>query len=182
MTEEGPGRLGRDAEDPRRGDDVERHGDATGRRETGDDDRLDRELMELISELRVVLTGVQILFAFLLTVPFTQRFAKVTEFQRHLFFATLLSAALSVVLVIAPTARHRLLFRQHDKERIVVSSNRYAIAGLATLAVAMTGAVMLVTDLLFHTTMVTWVTAVLATLLVALWFVVPALRRAVPGD
>jgi hypothetical protein len=87
-----------------------------------------------------------------------------------------------VLLLIAPTARHRLLFRQHDKERIVVSSNRYAIAGLATLAAAMTGAVMLITDLLFHKTMVTWVTAILATLFVLLWFVIPALRRVAHGD
>ena len=146
-------------------------------REEHVNERLDRELLELVNELRVALTGVQILFAFLLTVPFTQRFAEVTEFQRHLFFATLLSAALAVVLLIAPTARHRLLFRQHDKEKIVVSSNRYAIAGLATLAAAMTGAVMLITDLLFKKSMVTWVTAILAALFVVLWFVAPALRR-----
>ena len=145
-------------------------------------ERLDRELMELVNELRVALTGVQILFAFLLTVPFTQRFAKVTEFQRHLFFVTLLCAAVSVVLLIAPTARHRVLFRQHDKEKIIVSSNRYAIAGLATLAAAMTGAVMLITDLLFHKTMVTWVTAILAALFVALWFVAPAIRRVTSND
>ena len=151
---------------------------ARSERNEEENERLDRELMELVNELRVALTGVQILFAFLLTVPFTQRFARVTEFQRHLFFATLLAAAVSVLLLIAPTARHRLLFRQHDKERIVVSSNRYAIAGLVTLAAAMTGAVMLITDLLFKETMVTWVTAILATLFVVLWFVMPALRRA----
>jgi hypothetical protein len=148
------------------------------RRGEQENERLDRELLELLNELRVALTGVQILFAFLLTVPFTQRFAQVTEFQRHLFFATLLAAAVSVLLLIAPTARHRLTFRQHDKERIVVSSNRYAIAGLATLACAMTGAVMLITDLLFKKAMVTWVTAILAGLFVTLWFVIPALRRA----
>jgi hypothetical protein len=147
-----------------------------------ENERLDRELMELINELRVALTGVQILFAFLLTVPFTQRFAKVTEFQRHLFFVTLLAAAVAVVLLIAPTARHRLLFRQHDKERIVVSSNRYAIAGLVALASAMTGAVMLITDLLFHKTMVTWVTAILAALFVILWFLMPAARRLAQSD
>ena len=151
-------------------------------RDDEESERLDRELLELINELRVALTGVQILFAFLLTVPFTQRFARITEFQRHLFFATLLAAAASVLLLIAPTARHRLLFRQHDKERIVVSANRYAIAGLATLAAAMAGAVMLITDLLFHKTMVTWVTAILATAFVVLWFVMPALRRVSQGD
>jgi ABC-type uncharacterized transport system YnjBCD permease subunit len=145
-------------------------------------ERRDRELMELVNELRVALTGVQILFAFLLTVPFTQRFERVTEFQRHLFFVTLLAAALSVVLLIAPTARHRLLFRQHDKEKILQSSNRYAISGLFTLAVAMTGAVMLITDLLFKETMVSWVTAILASLFVVMWFVTPFLRRMAQGD
>ncbi len=150
---------------------------AREQREEEENERLDRELMELVNELRVALTGVQILFAFLLTVPFTQRFAKVTEFQRHLFFATLLSASVSVLLLIAPTARHRLLFRQHDKEKIVSSSNRFSIAGLAFLAAAMTGAVMLITDLLFKETMVTWVTAILAALFVVMWFVMPFLRR-----
>jgi hypothetical protein len=140
-------------------------------------ERLDRELMELVNELRVALTGVQVLFAFLLTVPFTQRFAKVTEFQRHLFYAVLLSATLSVLLLIAPTARHRILFRQRDKEQIVVSSNRYAIAGLGVLAVAMTGAVMLITDLLFKEAMVTWVTATLVALFTTVWFVIPMIRR-----
>ena len=165
--------------DPR---DVSTRDAAARRDDEAENERLDRELMELVNELRVALTGVQILFAFLLTVPFTQRFARVTEFQRHLFFVTLLAAAASVLLLIAPTARHRLLFRQHDKERIVVSSNRYAIAGLVTLAAAMTGAVMLITDLLFHKTMVTWVTAILATLFVLLWFIIPALRRFAQGD
>jgi hypothetical protein len=150
-------------------------------REDEENERLDRELMELVNELRVALTGVQILFAFLLTVPFTQRFAKVTEFQRHLFFVTLLAASVSVLLLIAPTARHRLLFRQHDKEKIVSSSNRFAIAGLAFLAAAMTGAVMLITDLLFKETMVSWVTAVLAALFIVMWFVMPFLRRVTQG-
>ena len=155
----------------------EEHERSEDQRDEQENERLDRELMELVAELRVALTGVQILFAFLLTVPFTQRFSQVTEFQRHLFFVTLLSAAVSVVLLIAPTARHRLLFRQHDKERIVVVANRYAIAGLATLAAAMTGAVMLITDLLFKETMVTWVTAIVGSLFIVLWFVGPFVRR-----
>jgi L-asparagine transporter-like permease len=152
--------------------------ESSGQTDEKERERLDRELMELVNELRVALTGVQVLFAFLLTVPFTQRFARVTEFQRHLFYVVLLSATLSVLLLIAPTARHRLLFRQHDKERIVVSSNRYAIAGLAVLAVAMTGAVTLITDLLFKESMATWVTATLAALFTTIWFVIPMIRRA----
>ena len=145
-------------------------------------ERRDRELMELVQELRVALTGVQVLFAFLLTVPFTQRFAKVTEFQRHLFYATLLSSAASVLLLIAPTARHRILFRQHDKEALLLASNRYSIAGLAALAAAMVGAVMLITDLLFKEAMVTWVSAILGALFVGLWFLGPFARRVAQGE
>src|SRR5919202_6554452 len=142
-----------------------------------DKERRDRELIELVNELRVALTGVQILFAFLLTVPFSRRFGSVTTAQRHLYFATLLSATASVLLLIAPTARHRWLFRQHDKEALLIASNRFAILGLLLLAIAMTGAVMLITDLLFKATMVTWVTAVFSALFVGVWFVIPVIRR-----
>jgi hypothetical protein len=145
-------------------------------------ERRDRELMELVQELRVALTGVQVLFAFLLTVPFTQRFARVTEFQRHLFYATLIASALSVLLLIAPTARHRILFRQHDKEALLHVSNVYSVAGLLALALAMIGAVMLITDLLFKETMVTVVTAILTVLFLTLWFVLPAVRRVASGE
>ena len=140
-------------------------------------ERRDRELMELMQELRVALTGVQVLFAFLLTVPFAQRFERVTECQRHLYFVTLLASSVSVLLLIAPTARHRMLFRQHDKEALLNVSNRYSIAGLFALGVAMVGAVMLITDLLFKEAMVTWVTAALGLLFVGLWFVIPLARR-----
>ncbi len=145
-------------------------------------ERRDRELMELVQELRVALTGVQVLFAFLLTVPFTQRFAKVTEFQRHLFYATLIASAVSVLLLIAPTTRHRILFRQHDKEALLLASNRLSIAGLAALATAMVGAVMLITDLLFKETMVTVVTAALGALFASLWFLLPFVRRVAQGE
>jgi hypothetical protein len=113
------------------------------------EERLNRELIELLNELRVALPGVQVLFAFLLTVPFTQRFAHVTTFQRDLYFGTLLASALATALLIAPSAIHRLEFRQHDKGQIVEISNRLTIVGLGFLALAMTGVVVLITDVLF---------------------------------
>ncbi|MEA2472876.1 MAG: hypothetical protein QOE06_791 [Thermoleophilaceae bacterium] len=143
----------------------------------GEKSRRDRELLELIQELRVALTGVQVLFAFLLTVPFAQRFTQVTEFQRTVYFATLLAATMSVLLLIAPTARHRLLFRQHDKEELLQVSNRYSVAGLLALALAMTGAVLLITDLLFKEATAVVVTVALGSLFLGLWFVAPLLRR-----
>src|SRR2546423_2537775 len=89
-----------------------------------------RRLIELLNELRVALTGVQILFAFLLTVPFTQRFAQVTQFQRYVYFVTLLCAAIAVALFIAPTAQHRVLFRRHQKRALVLRGTTYMLLGL----------------------------------------------------
>src|SRR5918996_1213051 len=99
-------------------------------------ERLDRELIELLNELRVAIPGVQVLFAFLLTVPFTQRFGDVSEFQKTVYFVTLLCAAAASAFLIAPSAYHRLRFRQRDKHQMVVTSNRLAIVGLAFLALA----------------------------------------------
>jgi hypothetical protein len=144
--------------------------------------RRDRELLELIQELRVALTGVQVLFAFLLTVPFSQQFGQVTGFQRSVYFATLLAATTSVLLLIAPTARHRLLFRKHDKESLLRVSNRYSVAGLLALALAMVGAVTLITDLLYRSATVAVVTAALVALFAGLWFLGPMLRRGTQGD
>ena len=88
-----------------------------------DREQQNRRMLELLNELRVALTGVQILFAFLLTVPFTQRFTRVTEFQRTVYFVTLLCAAVAVALFIAPTAQHRVLFRRHQKHQLIVLGN-----------------------------------------------------------
>src|SRR5690349_13312349 len=102
------------------------------RQDTGteDDSKRDRQMVELLNELRVALPGVQILFAFLLTVPFSRGFAQVTDFQRNLFYATLLSTSVSAICFIAPTATHRLRFHQREREYIIESSNRLLIAGL----------------------------------------------------
>jgi predicted neutral ceramidase superfamily lipid hydrolase len=140
-------------------------------------ERIDRELIELLNELRVALPGVQVLFAFLLAVPFSQRFGTVTNFQRALFFAVLLATAISSILLIAPSAYHRLHFRQHNKEELLLSSNRFAIAGICFLALAMIGAVTLITDFLYSTT-ATIVAGTIATLLFSwFWTALPLLRR-----
>ncbi|HEX8075672.1 MAG TPA: DUF6328 family protein [Thermoleophilaceae bacterium] len=152
-------------------------GSGGGQGSEDEKERVDRELMELVQELRVALTGVQILFAFLLTVPFTQRFAQVTEFQKLDYFATLLCAAGAVALLIAPSAQHRILFRRHQKERLLLAANTQTIAGLGFLALAMTGVVMLITDLLFRTGTVVVVTGAVALLFAVLWYVAPLIRR-----
>ena len=147
----------------------------TGRVED-DQQRVDRNLSELLGELRVALPGIQVLFAFLLIVPFNQRFADVTPFQEKVYFVTLLCAAGASACLIAPTVHHRIEFRRQDKEHIVVVSNRLAIAGVTFLAVAMTGAVLLVTDLLFETATTAIATGGVALVFAVLWYALP-LRR-----
>jgi cation transport ATPase len=148
----------------------------SGREET-EAERLDRNLGELLQELRVALPGVQVLFAFLLAVPFQQNFSTISEFEKKIYFATLLLTALSAALLIAPSAYHRLTFRYQQKHRLVFISNRLAIAGLAALALAMTCAILLITHLLFGTA-ATIVTVTLAFgTFVLLWAVLPLKRR-----
>ena len=133
-------------------------------------ERLNRQLDQLLQELRVAMPGVQVLFAFLLAVPFQQRFAQVTEFQRDVYFVTLLAAAAASALFIAPTAFHRLRFEDGDKPFLVSISSKMALAGLGFLAIAMNGAVLLVSDVLFDGTVVTITAAVTGLLYAGLWF------------
>src|SRR5919109_4924318 len=123
--------------------------------EPGEDrrERVSRELIELLNELRVALPGVQVLFAFLLAVPFAQGFTRVTDFQRALYFTVIALTAVSLALLIAPSAWHRLRFRQQDKERILRASNKMSIAGLGFLALAMTRAVMLIAEFIYSPTL-----------------------------
>jgi hypothetical protein len=144
--------------------------------------RLDRELIELLNEVRVAMPGVQVLFGFLLAVPFQQRFAQVSDFQRHAYFATLLFAAVAAALLIAPTAYHRLMFRQHDKKALIKFGNRMAIGALVCLAFAMNGAVLLITDVMFGSTTLVVTVAVLASVYSWLWFGVALTRRAADRD
>jgi hypothetical protein len=146
-----------------------------GRHET-EAERLDRNLMELLQELRVAIPGVQVLFAFLLVVPFNQRFPQITNFQQTIYFVTLLLATGATMFLIAPTVHHRVQFREQDKERIVLTASRFAIVGLALLAAAMTGAILLITDMLYKSTTVTIVAAVVAVMFFMLWYAVPIRR------
>jgi hypothetical protein len=139
---------------------------------------LNRELIELLNELRVALPGVQVLFAFLLAVPFANGWKRVTHFQRDVFFVAFLCTTAATVLLIAPSTYHRLRWREHDKEHMLETANRLTIAGSVFLAFAMTSVVLLITDLLFS---FWW--AVLATALIAVgfgwfWFGLALVRRA----
>jgi hypothetical protein len=141
--------------------------------------RADRNLVELLQEVRVVQTGVQVLFAFLLTAPLAARFQELSAFQRLTYFATLLAAGAAAILLIAPTAYHRILFRLGDKEHLVTVANRFTLAGLTCVALSMTGALLLVTDLLFaDTTVVIGTTALAAVTCVLCWCLAPLRRRA----
>lgn len=148
----------------------------SGRRETATE-RADRNMAELLQELRVALPGVQILFAFLLTVPFSQGFTRLDNFQRELYFAVLLSTAVSTALLIAPSAHHRLLFRMRDKENLVWVSNRLTIAGLAVLSLSLTGAVLLISDILFKSPAPVIFTVSTFLIFAILWAVLPLARR-----
>jgi hypothetical protein len=148
----------------------------SGRDET-EEERLDRNLSELLQELRVALPGVQVLFAFLLAVPFQQGFEKITSFQKDVYFGTLICTAFSAVMLISPSAYHRVTFRYQQKRKLIFYANQFSIAGLVFLALAMTGAMMLVTDYLFGTT-ATVVTTALAVLAFSFfWFGLPLRRR-----
>jgi hypothetical protein len=140
-------------------------------------ERCDRNLVELLQEVRVVQTGVQVLFAFLLTAPLATRFPALTSFERHTYFATLLVTGAAAVLLIAPTAYHRILFRLGDKEHLVQVANRFTLAGLACVAFSMIGALLLVTDLLFGAAVGVVTAAAAALGCLVLWCVAPLRRR-----
>jgi Family of unknown function (DUF6328) len=142
------------------------------------EERLDRELIELLNELRVALPGVQVLFAFLLGVPFTQRFGQVTALQKDVYFLTFLSTAAATALLIAPSAYHRLEWRRGDKEHLLVVSNRLAISGTVFLALAISGAVFVVTDMLFDPTSAAVLAGATAAFFGWFWYGLPLLRRA----
>ena len=143
-----------------------------------DEEKRDRQMIELLNELRVALPGVQILFAFLLTVPFTQRFPKLTSFQVDVFYLTLVAATLSAACLIAPSAAHRLRFHQQEREWLIESANALMIAGLGFLAVAIGSAFLLITDVLFDGVRVWIYSALIWIVIVALWFARPLARHA----
>ncbi len=149
----------------------------SGRVET-EQERADRNLSDLLQELRVALPGVQVLFAFLLTVPFTQRFNDLSDFETKLYFGVLICVALATVMLVAPTAGHRILFRQQQKEFIVSLANTFALVGLLLLAIAMTGAIALISNFIFGTTTAVISSVVMSCAYAGFWYLGPLRRRA----
>jgi hypothetical protein len=145
-----------------------------GRRES-EEEREDRNFMELLQELRVAAIGVQVLFGFLLSLPFTARFARLDRNQRHLYIVSLLLAALATALLSAPVAYHRLVFRQHKKARLVAVANAMALGGLATVGLAISSAVLLVSGFVLRGVAVPIIAAATIGMFVVLWLFVPIL-------
>jgi hypothetical protein len=147
---------------------------------SGEDEagRLDRELIELLNELRVVMPGVQVLFGFLLTVPFQQRFGTADDFQRIVYFVVLLLTAASAAFLMAPSAFHRLTFREGQKPYLIALGTRQTIAGMALLALAMNGVILLLTDVLFHARTVAIAVTCTTALFTWLWFGLAWRRKA----
>ena len=142
-----------------------------------EEEKRDRQMLELLNELRVALPGVQILFGFLLTVPFAQGFQHVTSTQRTLYYLTLLATAVSTICLIAPSANHRLRFHQSDRAYLIETANKYLIAGLVFLGIAIVLAIALITDFLYDH-WITWAAPLaVAVLLAGFWFVRPLLRE-----
>jgi Family of unknown function (DUF6328) len=137
----------------------------------------DRQMIELLNELRVALPGVQIFFAFLLTVPFSNGFSKLTSFQINVYYVTLIATVLCTICLIGPSAAHRLRFHQGDRVWIIESANTLLIAGLVLLTIAMGCAVLLITDFLFHGARVWIYTGFVVLVAVLIWFVRPLSRK-----
>ena len=148
------------------------------RREARPGEDLDQEWSELIEEHRLAMPGTQVLFAFLLILPFQNRFRELTENQVYVYFSALLCAAIGIILLIAPTAAHRIRWRQQDKEALLSAANRTAIVATVFLALGMTASVYLITDFLFGEPATAPVTAVIAGAFTWFWYGLPLLRRA----
>ena len=150
-------------------------------RQESDLQRIDRNFNELLQELRVAQTGVQILFAFLLTLAFTQRFGMVSGFQRGLYYATLVASAAATSLLIAPVSLHRVLFRRHRKRQVLNAANRFALGGLVALWLALVGVMWFITDVLYDSATTFGVAIGLVLGFGLLWYVLP-LRRLAARD
>jgi hypothetical protein len=141
-------------------------------------ERVNRELLELLNELRVALPGVQVLFAFLLTLPFTPGFDKITGADRRWYFVSVVLTALSSMFLIAPSAHHRLRFRSRAKEQLLRASSVYAVVGLALLAAAMSTSLFLITDVVYDSTTASVTAGAIGATTAVFWFIVPfAYRR-----
>lgn len=143
-------------------------------------ERLDRNFNEQLQELRITQAGVQILFAFLLTIPFQQRFTELTGLQRTIYLVTLMAASISVIVFTAPVALHRALFHEGMKDFIVRYTDRLIIVGLLSLGLGIIGGVVLVLDVLLSHTAAFWTGAALLALELALWVAVPLVKKQQP--
>ena len=138
---------------------------------------LDQEWAELVEEHRLAMPGVQVLFAFLLILPFQNRFESLSTQQEYVYYAALLCATAAIVLLITPTAAHRIRWRQQDKEALLVMSTRAAIAATVFIAAAMTASVYLITDLVFGEPATVIVSSLVAAAFVTFWYAFPLYRR-----
>ena len=145
--------------------------------EVEDGSRLDRELAELHQELRVALPGVEVLFAFQLTLPFTERFSRITSFQEAIYLGSFLATAVASALLIAPVAFHRLRFRRYDKEKLISVSNRMLVTGLVFLAGSLSGMILVVSDMILGRRLAAAISGALLLLFAWLWFALPLSRR-----
>jgi cation transport ATPase len=150
---------------------------ASSQRDESELERLDRNTVELLNELRVASTGIQVLFAFLLVVPFNTGFSKLSSFDRYVYFVTLLCIAVAAALLIAPSIHHRLLFRRGQKDYLVSMGTTLAIVAGGFLAVGMTGILVLISDVIFGGVTAGIVGVVAAVILAGLWFAMPLRRR-----
>jgi hypothetical protein len=139
---------------------------------------LDRNVGELLQETRVATAGVQFLFAFLLTLPFTQRFESLTDFHRDVYTVTLLSTACAAIVLISPVPFHRVLFRQQEKAAVVTFADRALLAGLVLLLAGISSAVLLVLDVVLGRAAAVTGCAAVTLLAAGLWFALPGVRRA----
>jgi cation transport ATPase len=141
------------------------------------EEELDQEWGELVEEHRLAMPGVQVLFAFLLILPFQNRFERLTADQEYVYYSALLCATFAIVLLITPTAAHRIRWRHRDKDALLRMSTRAAIAATVFIAAAMTGSVYLITDVLFGEPATVIVSAVVSGAFVFFWYVFPLYRR-----
>jgi hypothetical protein len=146
------------------------------------EETLDRNVGELLQETRVATAGVQFLFAFLLTLPFTQRFGELDDFDTTSYTVTLLSTACAALVLIAPVSFHRVLFRQHEKQAVVTFSDRALVVGLVLLLVGIASAVLLVLDVVLGRGPAVVGCALVTLLGAAIWFALPGWRRAHAED
>lgn len=180
-----PQQFARERIQPRgsRGEVVSQASDATAARPTNDGrdetrlEQLDRNTIELLNELRVAGTGIQVLLAFLLVAPFDSRFSRLSAFERYDYFVTLVCIAVAAALLIAPSIHHRILFRHHQKPYLLRVGNQAMIVAMVFLAVGLTGILVLISDMMFGGTAATVAGVIAAVAIAAVWFAVPLRRR-----